>query len=48
MTVAWGRDYGDVAPLNGVIFASGVGSTLEVAVDVVPAWTCRVEQVPGR
>ena len=35
VTVAWGRDYGDVAPLNGVIFASGAGSTLEVAVDVV-------------
>lgn len=35
VTVAWGRDYGDVAPLNGVIFASGAGSTLEVGVDVV-------------
>lgn len=35
MTVAWGRDYGDVAPLNGVIFAGGASSTLSVAVDVV-------------
>lgn len=35
ITVAWGRDYGDVAPLKGVM--SGGGShTLKVAVDVMP------------
>jgi transglutaminase-like putative cysteine protease len=34
ITLAWGRDYGDVAPLNGVM--SGGGShTLKVSVDVV-------------
>jgi transglutaminase-like putative cysteine protease len=33
ITLAWGRDYGDVAPLKGVM--SGGGShTLKVAVDV--------------
>jgi transglutaminase-like putative cysteine protease len=34
VTVGWGRDYGDVAPLAGVIFAGRVGSTLSVSVDV--------------
>lgn len=35
ITLAWGRDYGDVAPLKGVM--SGGGShTLTVAVDVLP------------
>jgi len=35
ITLAWGRDYGDVAPLTGVM--SGGGShTLEVSVDVAP------------
>lgn len=32
---AWGRDYGDVAPLKGVIFTESAKSTLQVAVDVV-------------
>jgi transglutaminase-like putative cysteine protease len=35
LTVAWGRDYGDVAPVSGVVFGNGGSSTLEVAVDVV-------------
>jgi transglutaminase-like putative cysteine protease len=36
ITLAWGRDYGDVAPINGVV--SGGGDHLvEVGVDVVPA-----------
>ena len=34
-TVAWGRDYGDVAPVAGIIAGSGAQS-LQVAVDVVP------------
>ncbi len=35
ITLAWGRDYGDVAPLKGVM--SGGGShTLKVSVDVMP------------
>lgn len=33
ITLAWGRDYGDVAPLNGVIRGGGP-ATLEVEVDV--------------
>lgn len=36
VTLAWGRDYGDVSPINGVIFGGGA-HTVEVAVDVVPA-----------
>ncbi len=35
VTVAYGRDYADVAPLSGVIFAGAVTSTLSVAVDVL-------------
>jgi len=36
VTVAWGRDYGDVAPVSGTLFGGG-RHTVEVAVDVVPA-----------
>ncbi|WOF23323.1 transglutaminase family protein [Microbacterium betulae] len=36
VTVAWGRDYGDVAPVKGVIFTEARRSTLEVSVDVAP------------
>jgi transglutaminase-like putative cysteine protease len=36
VTVAVGRDYGDVVPLRGVI-QGGASHTLEVAVDVAPA-----------
>lgn len=35
-TVAWGRDYGDVPPLRGVIFTEAETSTMKVAVDVAP------------
>lgn len=34
VTLAWGRDYGDVAPLSGVIFAGRVSSSLSVSVDI--------------
>lgn len=34
VTVGWGRDYGDVPPLTGVIYTSGGTSSLEVSVDV--------------
>jgi transglutaminase-like putative cysteine protease len=34
-TVAWGRDYGDVAPVKGVIFTEAKKSTMEVSVDMV-------------
>jgi transglutaminase-like putative cysteine protease len=34
IVTAWGRDYADVAPLQGVIFDGGVTLALEVAVDV--------------
>jgi transglutaminase-like putative cysteine protease len=33
ITLAWGRDYGDVSPVNGVIFGGGE-HVIEVAVDV--------------
>lgn len=35
ITVAWGRDYGDVCPIEGV-FVGGGSHTVDVAVDVVP------------
>jgi transglutaminase-like putative cysteine protease len=35
ITTAWGRDYRDVPPLNGVIFTNGGTASLDVAVDVV-------------
>ena len=35
VVVAIGRDYSDVAPIDGVVFASG-GQKLEVAVSVTP------------
>jgi transglutaminase-like putative cysteine protease len=35
VTLAWGRDYGDISPINGVIFGGGE-HVIEVAVDVSP------------
>ncbi len=34
VTIAWGRDYGDVAPLKGVVFGGGAHAP-EVSVDMV-------------
>ena len=36
VTVAWGRDYGDVPPLKGVIFTEARSSSMRVSVDVAP------------
>jgi len=36
VTVAWGRDYGDVSPVRGIIFTKAKKSTLRVSVDVAP------------
>lgn len=36
VTTAWGRDYGDVPPIEGVIFTDGNEHTMTVTVDVVP------------
>ncbi|WP_193104961.1 transglutaminase family protein [Brachybacterium sp. FME24] len=37
VTTAWGRDYGDVPPLKGIVVGPpGASSTLDVAVGVVP------------
>ena len=36
-TVAWGRDYGDVAPVRGVIFTEAKKSNMKVSVDMAPA-----------
>ena len=36
-TVAWGRDYGDVPPVKGVIFTEAKKSKMEVSVDMAPA-----------
>jgi len=35
ITVAWGRDYGDVAPINGIVTGGG-DHLIEVGVDVAP------------
>jgi transglutaminase-like putative cysteine protease len=35
VTVAWGRDYADVAPVRGVVFGPEADQVLEVSVDVV-------------
>jgi transglutaminase-like putative cysteine protease len=35
VTTAWGRDYGDVPPLKGVIYTEGAKNELTVQVDVV-------------
>jgi transglutaminase-like putative cysteine protease len=34
VTVGWGRDYDDVAPVRGVVIGPGVGQSLTVSVDV--------------
>jgi len=39
VTVAWGRDYGDVPPVKGVIFTEAKHSKLDVSVDVLPLGT---------
>lgn len=36
VTVAWGRDYGDVPPVKGVIFSEATTSAPTVSVDVAP------------
>lgn len=36
ITVAWGRDYGDVSPVKGIIYTKAKKSTLRVSVDVAP------------
>ncbi len=36
VTVAWGRDYGDVAPVKGVIVTDAESSSMAVAVEVAP------------
>jgi transglutaminase-like putative cysteine protease len=38
VTLAWGRDYGDVSPLRGLILGGGA-HTLKVAVDMEPIYT---------
>lgn len=35
VVVGWGRDYLDVAPLRGVVFTEGQGSSLNVGVDLL-------------
>jgi transglutaminase-like putative cysteine protease len=37
ITVAWGRDYGDVSPIHGIISGGGSDHEVDVAVDVIPA-----------
>lgn len=44
LTVAWGRDYSEVVPVQGVVMSTGSGMALTVAVDVArieepPAWS---------
>lgn len=44
VTLGWGRDYGDVSPLRGIVLTEGSGSSLDVAVDLLPIAS---EQVPA-
>jgi len=44
VTLAWGRDYGDISPVNGVIFGGGE-HIIDVAVDVTP--TTATRENPG-
>jgi transglutaminase-like putative cysteine protease len=37
ITLAWGRDYGDVSPLRGVVLGGG-DQVLHVGVSVIPGW----------
>lgn len=46
LTLAWGRDYGDVAPITGLFLGGGSGS-LRVSVDVAPAETANVDMADG-
>ena len=34
VVTAWGRDYGDVSPLKGIVFGGGISHTMDVSVDV--------------
>ena len=36
VTAGWGRDYGDVSPINGIVVGGGE-QEIEVGVDVIPA-----------
>ena len=36
VTLGWGRDYGDVSPLKGVVLGGGASSFVNVEVDVDP------------
>jgi transglutaminase-like putative cysteine protease len=42
VTLAWGRDYGDISPINGVTFGGGQ-HVIDVAVDVIPLGLFQVE-----
>lgn len=47
-TVAWGRDYGDVPPLKGVIFTDAKTSSMKVQVDVAPVGIADTGDVDSR
>jgi len=42
ITIAWGRDYGDVSPINGMVLGGG-NQKVEVAVDVRPVDTSHAD-----
>jgi len=46
VTLAWGRDYGDISPVNGVIFGGGE-HIIDVAVDVIPTTSPMTKGPPG-
>jgi transglutaminase-like putative cysteine protease len=47
ITIAWGREYGDVSPLHGVLLG-GLQHTLHVGVSVVPATEVTTPERPDR
>lgn len=46
LTIGWGRDYGDIGPVRGVLMG-GQGQTLSVAVDVVARGPASPEPLPA-
>jgi len=47
ITVAWGRDYGDVCPIRGVVSGGGEAPVLEVSVDVLAQGAIEIRTPPS-
>jgi transglutaminase-like putative cysteine protease len=47
ITLGWGRDFGDISPIRGVL-TGGDEHSLSVGVDVVARGECEIDRAPGR